>query len=69
MNHVEDDNEIIAVVSKVNAIQGKVPGWFYDTYATVHVSYDRSLFKTYHEVNDEQEIQIGNESLSKVLGK
>lgn len=38
-----DDDEIIAAVSEVMVVQGKVPGWWYDTCATVHVSYDKSL--------------------------
>ena len=50
-------------------IQGKVPGWWYDTAATVHVSYDRSAFKTYEDVTDGQEVQMGNEVRSKVVGK
>jgi hypothetical protein len=34
------------------AIKGKVQGWWYDTCATVHVSYDKAAFKTYYEAND-----------------
>ena len=69
VNSVKDNDEIIAVVSEINVVQGKVLGWWYDTCATVHVCYDKSMFKTYHEVNDGQEIQMGNEGLSKVLSK
>ncbi|TXG47924.1 hypothetical protein EZV62_027218 [Acer yangbiense] len=57
--------EIIAAVSEICAIQGKVHGWWYDTCATVHVSYDKSLFKTFEEVGNGQEIQMGNEVRSK----
>ncbi|XP_022891036.1 uncharacterized protein LOC111406071 [Olea europaea var. sylvestris] len=35
----------------------------------VHGSYDKSLFKTYQEVDGDQEIQMGNEVQSKVIGK
>ncbi|URE42102.1 Retrotransposon protein [Musa troglodytarum] len=69
VNSVEGDDNIIATVSEVNAIFGKIFGWWYDTCATVHVCYDKTLFKTYREVTDGQEIQMGNEVRSKVIGK
>ena len=31
MNSVKDNDEIIAVVREINVVQGKVPGWWYDT--------------------------------------
>lgn len=68
VNSIKEDN-IVATVSEINAIKGKVPGWWYDTCATIHVSYDKSLFKTYFEIDGEQEIQMGNEVRSKVYGK
>lgn len=49
---VNSVDEIIATVSEINAIQGKVPGWCYDTCATIHVCYDKSLFKTYYDIED-----------------
>ncbi|RVW54011.1 Copia protein [Vitis vinifera] len=48
---------------------GKVQGWWYDTCATVHVTYDKSLFKTFEDAKGDQEVQMGNEGRSKVLGK
>ena len=68
VNSVKEEEEIVATVSEINAVHGKVPGWWYDTCATIHVCYDGSLFKTYQEV-DGQEIQMGNEVRSKVIGK
>ena len=65
---MEENDEIIATVSEINAIQGKVSSWWYDTCATVHVCYEKSLFKTYRE-DDGQEIQMENEGKSKVFGK
>ncbi|KAK0607388.1 hypothetical protein LWI29_014193 [Acer saccharum] len=57
------EEEIIAAVSEICAGQGKVHGWWYDTCAsaTVHVSCDKSLFKTFEEVDNGQKIQMGNE--------
>ena len=68
INSIQEE-KIVATVSEINAIKGKVPGWWYDTCATVHVSYDKSVFKTYHEMDGDQEIQMGNEVRSKVIGK
>lgn len=68
MNSIKEGN-IATTVSEINVIKGKVPRWWYDTYATVHVLYDKSLFKTYYEVDGDQEIQIGNEVHSKVVVK
>lgn len=48
------EEEIVPVVSDINAIHGNVQGWWYDTCATVHVSYD--FFKTYENVTNEHEI-------------
>ena len=48
VNAIEE--EIIATVSEINDVQGKIQGWWYDTCATVHISYDRSLFKTFDEL-------------------
>ncbi|KAL5543240.1 hypothetical protein UlMin_010950 [Ulmus minor] len=47
----------------------KIKGWWYDTCATFYVSYDKSIFKTFDELRSTQEIQMGNENRSKVLGK
>ena len=63
------DEEIIATLSNVCLVQGKVQGWWYDTCATVHVTYDKSLFKTFENAKVDQEVQMGNEGRSKVLGK
>ncbi|RVX02495.1 Retrovirus-related Pol polyprotein from transposon TNT 1-94 [Vitis vinifera] len=63
------DEEIIATLSDVCVVQGKVQGWWYDTCAKVHVTYDKSLFKTFEDAKGNQEVQMGNEGKSKVLGK
>lgn len=64
-----DEDSILAVVSEINAIKGKVSRWWYDSYAIVHVLYDNSLFMTYNESNGEQEIQMSNDGCSKVVEK
>ena len=51
-NATSTEDEIIAAVSEILEVKNKFPKWWYDTYATVHVSYDKSLFKNYNEVND-----------------
>ncbi|RVW22265.1 Retrovirus-related Pol polyprotein from transposon TNT 1-94 [Vitis vinifera] len=47
------DEEIIATLSDVCVVQGNVQGWWYDTCAIVHVTYDKSLsrpFKMQREI-------------------
>ena len=68
VNVFNENDDIVVVISEVNAIQGKIFGWWYDTCAAVHVCYDKSFFKTYKEVSDGQEILMGNEKRSKVHG-
>lgn len=53
---VQADDNIIAIVSKIMAIKGKVQGWWYDTRTTVHVSCNKTPFKTYSKVNDGHEV-------------
>ncbi|XP_050890241.1 uncharacterized protein LOC127095614 [Lathyrus oleraceus] len=68
INAIRSDDDTIATVSEIMAIKGKVQGWWYDTCATVHVTYDKAVFKTYSEAIDGQEVQMGNEVRSKVVG-
>ena len=63
------DEEIIATLSNIWVVQGKVQGWWYDTCVTIYVTYDKSLFKTFEDAKGDQEVQIGKEERSKVLGK
>lgn len=48
-------------VQGITTIKGNMQGWWYDTCASVNLSYDKAAFKTYFEVNDEQEVKMGNE--------
>ena len=48
-NATSTEDEIIAIVSEIMAVESKISGWWYNT---VHISYDKSLFKNYNEVND-----------------
>ncbi|XP_050897394.1 uncharacterized protein LOC127104244 [Lathyrus oleraceus] len=45
INAVHANDDIIAIVSEIMAIKGKVQCWWYDTCATVYVSYDKVLSK------------------------
>ncbi|KAL6351005.1 hypothetical protein AAG906_031591 [Vitis piasezkii] len=57
------------MVEESNGGTNKVQGWWYDTCATIHVTYDKSLFKTFEDAKGDQKVQMGNEGRSKVLGK
>lgn len=60
-NVVQENDNIITTVSEILVTKGKVQGRWYDTCTTDHVSYDKTKFKTYYEVIDGQEVQMGNE--------
>lgn len=51
---VHANDVIITTVSKIIPIKGKVQGWWYDTRATIRVSYDKDVFKTYSKENNER---------------
>ena len=63
------DKDIIATLSNVCVVQWKVQGWWYDTCAIIHVTYDKSLFKTFKDAKGDQDVQMDNEGRSKVLSK
>ena len=63
------DEEIIATLNNVCIVQGKVQGWWYDTGVTIHVTYNKSIFKIFEDAKGDQEVQMRNEGRSKVLGK
>lgn len=46
-------DNIIATVCIVNSVKGKVQELWHDTCVIIRMCYDRSLFKIYHEVDDE----------------
>ena len=50
------DEEIIATLSDICVVHVNVQGWQYDTCTTVHVTYEKSLFKTFEDVKGDQEI-------------
>ena len=53
MNAIDD--EIIATLSNACVVQKK-QGWWYDTCVTVHVTYEKSLFKSFKDVKGDQEV-------------
>lgn len=65
-NMIEED--IICMVTEVNLMENNSDWWF-DSGATVHVCNNRALFKTYEEITDGQEVQMGNHNRAKVSGK
>ncbi|KAI5406023.1 hypothetical protein KIW84_052687 [Lathyrus oleraceus] len=58
----------------INKLQGVCTNWCFhlmhegQNWGLTHVSYDKTTFKTYTEVNDGQEVQMGNEVRAKVVG-
>lgn len=60
VNIVQAGDNIIYIVIEIMEIKGNVQGWWYATCVNVHVSYDKTSFKTHYEVTNEQEIQMEN---------
>ena len=59
----------MATLSKINSIHGKVNGLWYDTCPTIHATYDKTIFKIFECTKDGLEVEMGNETRSKVLGR
>jgi hypothetical protein len=65
-NAVNED--LVATVTEANHVTSE-SGWWLDTGATIHISKDRSLFKTYEVIDDGTEVKMGNNIRTKVIGK
>jgi len=55
-------------VTKANHVTSE-NGWWLDTGATIHISKDRRLYKTYEVIDDGIEVQMGYNIRTKVIGK
>ena len=71
MTEVDDvsDMNLLAVVSKVNFIGSNTKEWWVDTRATHHVCSDKKMFSSYHSIDNEEQLFMGNSSSSKVKGQ
>lgn len=56
------------VVFEVNLV-GNPKEWWVDIGATRHVRFDRKMFSTYQEIENEEQLYMGNSSTSKVAGQ
>lgn len=74
----QDESEIVAMISKLNidmvtevnmADNAKDTDWWYDSGATIHVCNNRSMFKFYEAVSDDNKVLMGNHNTSSVIGK
>ena len=66
----ENDSNISfsTVVSEVNLV-GNTKEWWVDTEATRHICSDKKMLSSYEEINDGEQLFMGNSSTSKVEGK
>ena len=48
---------------------GNTKEWWVDTGATRHICSDKKMFSSYEEINDGEQLFMGNSSTSKVEGK
>ncbi|GJU33146.1 retrovirus-related pol polyprotein from transposon TNT 1-94 [Tanacetum coccineum] len=58
---------LIAMISEINLIGGS-EGWWVDYGATIHVCYDRSLFKTYTAASEDKKVLLGDHHTTNVAG-
>ena len=63
------DMNLSAVVSKVNFIGSNTKEWWVDTRATHHVCSDKKMFSSYHNIDNGEQLFMGNSSSSKVEGQ
>ncbi|GFS41406.1 hypothetical protein Acr_00g0074080 [Actinidia rufa] len=59
---------LLLVVSEANLV-GNSKKWWVDTGATRHICSDKKMFSSNQEVNDGEQIYMGNSSTSKVVGQ
>ena len=65
--HEVDDN-LVVVVTETNLVSN-VKGWWIDTRATRHICGDKNLFSKYKQIDDGENLYMGNSSTSNVEGK
>ena len=60
------DMNLSAMVSEVNFISSNTKEWWVDTGATRHVYSDKKMFSSYHNIDNGEQLFMGNSSSSKV---
>ena len=63
------DMNLSAVVSEVNFIGSNTKEWWVDTGASHHVCSDKKMFSSYHNIDNGEQLFMGNSSSSKVEGQ
>ncbi|GJS95272.1 DNA polymerase zeta catalytic subunit-like protein [Tanacetum coccineum] len=58
---------LIAMIFEINLIGGS-EGWWVDCGATIHVCYDRSMFKTYTAISEDKKVLLGDHHTNNVAG-
>ena len=63
-------DEYVAMVTELHMTSMAVSDdWWLDSGATIHVCNNKALFKSYAEVDEPEEVLMGNHNAAKVLGK
>ena len=63
------DMNLSTVVSEVNFIGSNTKEWWVDTRATRHVCSDKKMFSSYQNIDNGEQLFMGNSSSSKVEGQ
>ena len=64
-----NDIDLFAVISEVNLVGRDTKEWWMDSGSTRHVCLDQNLFSSYHQLDNGEEMFMGNSSTSNVVGK
>ncbi|GJW26004.1 retrovirus-related pol polyprotein from transposon TNT 1-94 [Tanacetum coccineum] len=65
--NLTEELPLIAMISEINLIGGS-EGWWVDCGATIHVCYDRSMFKTYMAASEDKKVLLGDHHTTNVAG-
>ena len=57
------------MVSEINLVNSNPMEWWMDTGATRHVCSDKSLFKSFEQVDNGEKLFMGNSATSKIAGQ
>ncbi|XXG68980.1 hypothetical protein AAC387_Pa06g1952 [Persea americana] len=68
--NVIEEEQFIVIISELNAVStGKSKGWWIDSGATTHITFDSGVFKTYEKVTNDCKLALGTTVTTQVIGR
>ncbi|GKD42037.1 retrovirus-related pol polyprotein from transposon TNT 1-94 [Tanacetum coccineum] len=68
-NMVNDNVDMIAMISEVNLVGSNNSGWWVDTGVTRHVCADKSMFHSFRAVDNGEKLYMGNSTTADIKGE